>query len=217
MEIVDRGVGMTTQRLMQENELLVRRERLDLMPTKVLGLFVVGRLAQRTGAAVTLSQTAGGGLTARITVPDELLLGPVELAERASGGPPPAPRTVPTPPMPEQRRDQETPVPAGLPQRVAGANRQREGSMAQRPPTLPRRVRGATAPTPPSGGRQGVSLAPAAGTRSRGGARGDRGVRSRSGPGAARQRTGAAGPAARGPAEYAPQPGDIDEEKGERP
>lgn len=163
VEIVDRGVGMTTQRLMQENELLVRRERLDLMPTKVLGLFVVGRLAQRTGAQVTLSQTAGGGLTARVTVPDELLLGPVELAERVSGGGAPAPRTVPTPPMPEQRRDRETPVAAGLPQRVAGANRQqREGSMAQRPPTLPRRVRGATAPTPTSGGRQGVSLAPAA-------------------------------------------------------
>jgi anti-sigma regulatory factor (Ser/Thr protein kinase) len=219
VEIVDRGVGMTTQRLMQENELLVRRERLDLMPTKVLGLFVVGRLAQRTGTQVTLSQTAGGGLTARVTVPDELLLGPVELAERVSGGPAPAPRTVPTPPMPEQRRDREAaPVPAGLPQRVAGANRQqREGSMAQRPPTLPRRVRGATAPppAPAGGGRQGVSLAPAAALD----------------PEAARAaieefeagvdqalRDSARGLPVRPPGatEHAPPSGDIDEEKGER-
>jgi signal transduction histidine kinase len=162
VEIVDHGVGMTTQRLMHENELLVRRERLDLAPTKVLGLFVVGRLAQRTGATVTLAQTAGGGLTARITVPDELLLGPVELAQRAAGGSAaPAPRTVPTPPMPEPRRETASAVAAGLPQRANG--REREGSMAQRPPTLPRRVRSGRAPQPASGGaRQGVSLAPAA-------------------------------------------------------
>jgi signal transduction histidine kinase len=158
VEIVDRGVGMTTQRLMQENEQLVRRERLDLVPTKVLGLFVVGRLAQRTGAQVTLSQTVGGGLTARIAVPDELLLGAVELAERGAAGSAPAPRTVPTPPMPEQRRDRETAVAAGLAPRPAG--RQLEGSMAQRPPTLPRRVRGA-APAPQTSSGGGVSLAPA--------------------------------------------------------
>lgn len=158
VEIVDRGVGMTTQRLMQENEQLVRRERLDLVPTKVLGLFVVGRLAQRTGAQVTLLQTAGGGLTARIAVSDELLLGPVELAQRGTGGSAPAPRTVPTPPMPEQRRDQETPVAAGLAPRPAG--RQLEGSMAQRPPTLPRRVRGA-GPAPQTSAAGGISLAPA--------------------------------------------------------
>jgi signal transduction histidine kinase len=87
VQIVDHGVGMTAQRLAQENELLVRRERLDLAPTKVLGLFVVGRLAQRTGATVTLSQTPGGGLTARIAVPEELLLGSVELVERAAREP----------------------------------------------------------------------------------------------------------------------------------
>jgi signal transduction histidine kinase len=163
VEIVDHGVGMTTQRLMHENELLVRRERLDLAPTKVLGLFVVGRLAQRTGATVTLAQTAGGGLTARITIPDDLLLGSVDLAQRAAGGSAaPAPRTVPTPPMPEPRREQSSSVSAGLPQRANG--REREGSMAQRPPTLPRRVRGARVPQADTagGGRQSVSLAPAA-------------------------------------------------------
>jgi len=214
VEIVDHGVGMTTQRLMNENELLVRRERLDLAPTKVLGLFVVGRLAQRTGATVTLAQTAGGGLTARIAVPDELLLGPVELAQRAAGGSAPAPRTVPTPPMPEPRRESSSGVSAGLPQRANG--REREGSMAQRPPTLPRRVRGARATQPAQGGgRQGLSLAPAAQLD----AEAARAAIEEFEAGVDQAlRDSAAGLALRPPGETrsAPPPGDIDEEKGER-
>jgi hypothetical protein len=205
---------MTTQRLMNENELLVRRERLDLAPTKVLGLFVVGRLAQRTGATVTLAQTAGGGLTARIAVPDELLLGPVELAQRAAGGSAPAPRTVPTPPMPEPRRESSSGVSAGLPQRANG--REREGSMAQRPPTLPRRVRSGRAPQPASGGaRQGVSLAPAASLD----AEAARAAIEEFEAGVDQAlRDSAAGLVVRPPGETrsAPPPGDIDEEKGER-
>jgi signal transduction histidine kinase len=211
VEIVDRGVGMTPQRLMQENELLVRRERLDLAPTKVLGLFVVGRLAQRTGVTVSLAQTAGGGLTARISVPDDLLLGPAELVERTSGGAAPAPRTVPTPPMPEQRREQ-TAV-ASLPQRTA---REREGSMAQRPPTLPRRVRTARAAQPAGGTRQGVSLAPAAALD----AEAARAAIEEFEAGVDQAlRDSAQGLPLRPPGgtPYAPQPGDTDEEKGERP
>ena len=48
---------MTPERLAEENARLVRRERLDLAPTKVLGLFVVGRLARRSGISVRLSAT----------------------------------------------------------------------------------------------------------------------------------------------------------------
>ncbi|NUR26532.1 MAG: sensor histidine kinase, partial [Catenulispora sp.] len=55
IEIVDRGMGMSPEQMAQENARLVRRERLDLAPTRVLGLFVVGRLSVRTGAAVELS------------------------------------------------------------------------------------------------------------------------------------------------------------------
>ncbi|MBS2538138.1 HAMP domain-containing protein, partial [Catenulispora sp. NF23] len=77
IEIVDRGMGMSPEQMAQENARLVRRERLDLAPTRVLGLFVVGRLSVRTGAAVELSATAGGGTTARVYVPGFLLAGPV--------------------------------------------------------------------------------------------------------------------------------------------
>ena len=73
VEIVDHGLGMGSDRLAEENARLVRRERLDLVPTKVLGLFVVGTLARRWGITVTLARTPGGGVTSTVTVPVELL------------------------------------------------------------------------------------------------------------------------------------------------
>jgi signal transduction histidine kinase len=72
--ISDHGLGMSAERLAEENARLIRRERLDLMPTKVLGLFVVGTLARRWDVGVLLSRTPGGGMTAEVTVPSSLLL-----------------------------------------------------------------------------------------------------------------------------------------------
>ena len=74
IEIADHGLGMSAERLAEENARLVRRERLDLVPTKVLGLFVVGTLARRWGVTVTLSRTPGGGVTSHIALPSTLLL-----------------------------------------------------------------------------------------------------------------------------------------------
>lgn len=74
VEVADHGLGMSAERLAEENARLVRRERLDLAPTKVLGLFVVGRIARRWGITVTLAATPGGGTTARVFVPAALLL-----------------------------------------------------------------------------------------------------------------------------------------------
>jgi len=105
VEIVDHGVGMTPARLAEENARLVRRERLDLAPTRVLGLFVVGRLARRCGITVRLSATTGGGVTVRLDIGTNLLFdAPEPLARRR--GPAQASRTVrpgrPAP-LPEQR------------------------------------------------------------------------------------------------------------------
>nr|WP_225847229.1 ATP-binding protein [Streptomyces sp. HPF1205] len=72
--ISDHGLGMDPERLAEENARLIRRERLDLVPTKVLGLFVVGSLARRWGMRVTLSRTPGGGLTSQVALPSTLLL-----------------------------------------------------------------------------------------------------------------------------------------------
>ncbi|MFJ9902313.1 ATP-binding protein [Streptomyces sp. NPDC101152] len=86
--IADHGLGMSADRLAEENARLIRRERLDVVPTKVLGLFVVGTLARRWDVAVTLSRTPGGGVTAEVTVPPSLLLAmsPVGVAAGGSTG-----------------------------------------------------------------------------------------------------------------------------------
>ncbi|MFG2110396.1 sensor histidine kinase [Micromonospora chersina] len=81
LTVVDRGIGMTAERLAEENARLTRRERLDLAPTEVLGLFVVGRLARRHGWTVRLAATAGGGVTAHLDVPAALLV--IRRPERA--------------------------------------------------------------------------------------------------------------------------------------
>jgi anti-sigma regulatory factor (Ser/Thr protein kinase) len=71
--VVDHGLGMSPARLIEENRRLVERERLDVAPTRVLGLFVVGRLARRHGLAVQLEMSAGRGLTATVRIPVRLL------------------------------------------------------------------------------------------------------------------------------------------------
>ncbi|WP_079178100.1 ATP-binding protein [Streptomyces mangrovisoli] len=72
--ITDHGLGMSAERLAEENARLIRRERLDVVPTKVLGLFVVGALARRWDITVTLSRSPGGGVTAEVALPSSLLL-----------------------------------------------------------------------------------------------------------------------------------------------
>ncbi len=72
ISIMDHGIGMSPQKLAEENRRMVERERLDIVPTSVLGLFVVGRLARRHGLAVNLAATPGGGITARVAIPPNL-------------------------------------------------------------------------------------------------------------------------------------------------
>ncbi|GAA1421719.1 nitrate- and nitrite sensing domain-containing protein [Catellatospora coxensis] len=80
IRITDEGIGMSEQRLAEENRRLVDTERLDVAPTTMLGLFVVGRLARRHGMSVVLRQGSARGLVAEVVVPSRL----VSLAEPAS-------------------------------------------------------------------------------------------------------------------------------------
>lgn len=117
LTLVDHGIGMTVERLTEENARLTRRERLDLAPTEVLGLFVVGRLARRHGWRVTLAATSGGGVTVELEISERLLVArrtePSAVAvARVSvpttsltwpAAPPaaePAPAPLPSPPVP---------------------------------------------------------------------------------------------------------------------
>jgi signal transduction histidine kinase len=87
VSIVDHGIGIPADRMAEENARLARRERLDLAPTEVLGLFVVGRLARRHGLRVTLSDTVGGGVTAVVGLHREHLLPGGTLGSAVSSGP----------------------------------------------------------------------------------------------------------------------------------
>jgi signal transduction histidine kinase len=80
ISIIDRGIGMSDDRLAEENRRLVERERLDVVPTSVLGLFVVGRLARRHGLNVELSYTGEQGVTATVVVPADLFTDPNEMS-----------------------------------------------------------------------------------------------------------------------------------------
>jgi signal transduction histidine kinase len=73
--ITDHGLGLSPERLQEENARLAERERLDLVPTEVLGLFVVGRLARRHGLRVVLTDTPGGGVTVSVDVAEIVLAG----------------------------------------------------------------------------------------------------------------------------------------------
>jgi signal transduction histidine kinase len=87
LAVVDNGLGLTPERIAEENARLTRRERLDLAPSEVLGLFVVGRLARRHGIEVTLTESAGGGVTAWVDLAPSHLIAP---AGTAAGLQPPS-------------------------------------------------------------------------------------------------------------------------------
>ncbi|HET6708728.1 nitrate- and nitrite sensing domain-containing protein [Amycolatopsis sp.] len=134
VSIVDHGIGMTAEKLAEENLRLVERERLELAPTSVLGLFVVGRLARRHELGVELLATpTTGGVTARLTIPAALFThrsglrpkpeaAPVIPAQAVPPvAPPPARHAAPAPssnvdafrpPDPERDRPAELPAPA---------------------------------------------------------------------------------------------------------
>jgi signal transduction histidine kinase len=137
LAIVDHGLGLSEERLAEENARLTRRERLDLAPTEVLGLFVVGRLARRHGLRVALSSTPGGGVTVTIDLARELLAAirptakPVATAPATltlvpdlPAAPGPATAPVSSPPV------SGLPV-SGLP--VSGAPHEAAGQAAQPP------------------------------------------------------------------------------------
>lgn len=97
LTIIDQGIGMSEERLVEENGRLTRRERLDLAPTKVLGLFVVGRLARRHRMTVALMPTLGGGITATVYLGEHLLAAEYRRTTLAMVPPPTMDKTDPDP------------------------------------------------------------------------------------------------------------------------
>jgi HAMP domain-containing protein len=80
VEIEDRGLGMSDEELIQANERLANPPEIDFALSRVLGLYVVGRLAQRHGIKVQLRHSWYGGVTALTLLPHGLLAWPKEPA-----------------------------------------------------------------------------------------------------------------------------------------
>ena len=76
IEIEDRGLGMSDEELIQANERLANPPEIDFALSRVLGLYVVGRLAQRHGIKVQLRHSWYGGITALTLLPHAMLVWP---------------------------------------------------------------------------------------------------------------------------------------------
>jgi signal transduction histidine kinase len=108
VEIEDRGLGMSDEELLDANQRLANPPVVDFAISRMLGLFVVGRLAQRYGIRVQLRHSWYGGVTALVLIPSVLLTWsgmPSQDAELPAG----RPELVP-PAQDGQPADQAAPV-----------------------------------------------------------------------------------------------------------
>jgi signal transduction histidine kinase len=143
VEIDDAGLGIDEQRRGALNARLEAPGPFDLQTTERLGLFVVGRLAQRHGIDVHLRRSPYGGTTAIVLLPSTLLQGrgpALARTGRPAAGPTPEPTWLGGQPAagPTQT-GQPARLPAGLP---AGGRAGTPGAVAalDRAPAAPRRL-----------------------------------------------------------------------------
>jgi signal transduction histidine kinase len=73
LSIEDQGIGMTDDELVGANALLAEAPEVDLGQQRTLGFHVVARLSQRYSLVVRLVATPGGGVTALVTLPGDLV------------------------------------------------------------------------------------------------------------------------------------------------
>lgn len=78
--ITDQGIGMSLNELDENNSRITDPPPLDQVPTRFLGLYVVGRLAERHGIEVRLTEAELTGTIARVMLPNSILS--TELSER---------------------------------------------------------------------------------------------------------------------------------------
>ena len=74
VEIEDRGLGISPQRLAEINANLADPPQFDLSGSDRLGLFIASQLAQRHDIKVTLRQSVYGGTTAIVLIPTALVV-----------------------------------------------------------------------------------------------------------------------------------------------
>ena len=87
IEIEDRGLGMSDEELIQANERLANPPEIDFALSRVLGLYVVGRLSKRHDIKVQLRHSWYGGVTALVLLPNAMLIWPQALPQVVAAAP----------------------------------------------------------------------------------------------------------------------------------
>jgi signal transduction histidine kinase len=116
VSVADAGIGMPPDRLAEANARIGEPPIDNFAVSKFLGLYVVGRLADRHGAEVRLAESPLGGVTAHVLLPDRLVVGPsVSTPDGAQPGTdltlPPTPALPPAPGLPSAPDDGPGPGP----------------------------------------------------------------------------------------------------------
>jgi signal transduction histidine kinase len=83
VEIEDRGLGMSPSQLEGYNERLAAPQPAEVSDCRMMGLGVVGRLAERHQIRVTLRSNSYGGTVVSVTLPTPLLVLPTRRFDRA--------------------------------------------------------------------------------------------------------------------------------------
>ena len=86
VDVTDSGIGMAPEDLAAINARLAAPPVIDVAVSRRMGLFVVSRLAHRHGIKPSLKEAHGGGTTASVIFPPDLLITPVD-DQHALGGP----------------------------------------------------------------------------------------------------------------------------------
>jgi signal transduction histidine kinase len=135
VEIEDRGIGMSPHEISDANERLAHPPEFDVSVSRMMGLYVVGRLATRHGITVRLRQSETGGVSAFVRIPMDVLANRfAPQSDDTAGGQPPMvagpdgrtgrPAAIAMPPAPGPQQPGPRPLgpgPAGdLPRRPLG-------------------------------------------------------------------------------------------------
>jgi signal transduction histidine kinase len=113
IEVEDRGLGMTDEDLAATNQRASNPIAFSPTSSVHLGLFVVGRLAERYGIRVELKHSAYGGTTAVVLIPRDLVFDDAEAPVPAAVG---GPGEAVAPPAIAPPVSASTPVPAPVSQ-----------------------------------------------------------------------------------------------------